>query len=85
MIPAVPYVPDELTDREKRALERYEKQLEKIDQTREETRQAFAAWVRETGLHKVARAMGVPSSRLNQRLRLYEGKRKDERRRGSSR
>lgn len=74
----MPHVPDALTGEERRELKRWEDQLANLDREREEARQAFAAWVRETGLYKVAREMDVPPDRLNQRLRGYEGKRRRE-------
>jgi hypothetical protein len=72
----MPVVPDALAPSQKRALERWEARLERVEREREEARQAFAAWVRTVGLHRVAREMDVPPGRLNQRLRLYEGKRR---------
>ena len=69
-------VSDALTDQERRELKRREDRLAKLEQERERARQAFAGWVRETGLYKVARELDVPPDRLNQRLRLYEGKRR---------
>jgi hypothetical protein len=80
MIPSMPYVPDTLTSQEERELKRWEDRLAKIEQERDETRRAYAAWIRETGVSAVARELGVPPGRLEQRVRLYEGKR---RRRGS--
>jgi len=76
MMPAVPYVPDTLTSQERRELKRWEDRLERIEQERDEARQAFAAWIRETGVSAVARELGVPPGRLEQRVRLYEGKRR---------
>jgi hypothetical protein len=80
MMPAVPYVPDKLSAQQRRELKTWESALAKIEQEREKTRQAYAVWIRETGVSAVARELGVPPGRLEQRVRLYEGKR---RRRGS--
>ena len=86
MMPAVPYVPDTLTSQERRELKRWEGRLERLEQERDEARQAFAAWVRETGVSAVARELGVKPGTMEQRVRSLEGKRKDERkRRGGSR
>ena len=76
MMPAVPYVPDKLSAQQRRELKRWEGLLAKIEQERDETRRAYAAWIRETGVSAVARELGVPPGRLEQRVRLYEGKRR---------
>jgi hypothetical protein len=76
MMTAVPYVPDSLTAQERRQLKGWEARLAKIERERDEARQAFATWVREAGVSAVARELGIPPGRLEQRVRLYEGKRR---------
>ncbi len=65
-----------LTAEQRNEMRRWERELEKIELKREETRKAYAAWIRETGVASVARELYVPPGRLEQRVRLFEGKRR---------
>lgn len=57
-------------------LRRWEQRLAEIDETRDQLRQDFAAWVRAIGPAAVARELGISRGAMDQRLRTLEGKRR---------
>ena len=70
----MPRSESQLTPRQLRELERWQARLDRIDQERVKTRQAFADWVRTAGPSAVARALGITRSAMDQRLRAIEGR-----------
>lgn len=66
----------ELTEQEIATLAEWQERLAETDARRDQLRRDFAAWVRAIGASRVARALGISRSAMDQRLRALEGKRR---------